>query len=233
MSDQQPLDDHKDHDKDDKDKKNKDADGEQNPGTKDDPQTPGGPTVAPAGLTGARPSPVLPPPGADKTVRIGNKDYTFDSPRVAAAIKESIQAAQSGPGVPIPQVLADNGFTVPPVGQPLGQQIEGGVTAAKAGAVIVSNNSADHAWYLGNGEAMTEQGEVKPVAQVINPVGPNDGIYQMPEPGTPVVDPTAAAAGQGALATSPPTVGTTDIPPTGGGEPGQPQADSVGQPLPH
>jgi hypothetical protein len=236
ISDQQPLDDHKDHDKDDKNNKDKDAVGEQNPGTKDDPQTSGGPTAAPAGLTGAHPSPVPPPPGADKTIRIGNKDYTVDSPRVAAAIKESMQAAQSGPGVPIPQVLADNGFTVPPVGQPLGQQIEGGVTAAKAGAVIVSNNGADHAWYLGNGEAMTEQGEVKPVAQVINPVGPNDGIYQMPEPGTPVVDPTAAAAGQGALSTSPPTVSTADIPPAGGGEPGQPQEStlsSVGQPLPH
>ncbi|MEE3755259.1 hypothetical protein [Mycobacterium intracellulare] len=243
MSDQQPLDDHKDHDKDKEDKakddKAKDKDGDpkpDDPGTKGDPQAPGAVTTVPAGLTGAKPTPVPPPPGADRTVRIGNKDYTFDSPRMAAAIRESQQAAQNGPGIPIPQALAENGYTIPPVGQPIGQQVEGGVTKAEPGAVIVSNNGADHAWYLGNGEAMNEQGQVKPVAEVINPVGPNDGIFKMPDPGTPVVDPTASPAGQGARSTSPPTVGTADIPPAGGNDPGQSQPGSApnpaGQPFP-
>ncbi len=242
MADQQPLDDHKD--KDDKDKPQDDATQKddtghkpEDPGIKDDPNTPGGPAVV-HGAPAPHPAAVPPPPGADKTVRIGNKDYTFDSPRIAAAIKESIQAAQSGPGIPITQTLADNGFTVPPVGQPLGQSVDG-ITAAKPGAVIVSNNGADMAWYLGEGQAVTEQGEVKPVDQVINPAGGNDGIYQMPEPGTPVVDVTASPLGQDGLTTSQPAVGTADIPPTPATDPAQatpaPTANpnTAAQPLPH
>lgn len=242
MADQQPLDDHKDKDKDKEDNakddkaKDKDGVGDHKQDDKGDHPAPGAVTTVPAGLTGAKPTPVPPPPGADRTVRIGNKDYIIDSPRMAATMRESQEAAKNGPGIPIPQALAENGYTIPPVGQPIGQQVEGGVTKAEPGAVIVSNNGADHAYYLGNGEAMNEQGQVKPVDEVINPVGPNDGIFKMPEPGTPVVDPTATPAGQGALSTSPPTVGTTDIPPAGGNDPGQPHTgltpNQSGQPFP-
>lgn len=238
MADQQPLDDHKD--KDDKDKPQDEAVQKDDAGHKpDDPAAKddavGGPAVVhPAPAQHAA---VPPPPGADKTVRIGNKDYNFDSPRIAAAIKESYEAAQSGPGIPITQTLTDNGFTVPPVGQPLGESVDG-VTQAKPGAVIVSNNGSDMAWYLGEGQALTEQGEIKPVDQVINPVGGNDGIYNVPEPGTPVVDPTASPVGQGAVTTSPTPVGTADIPPATTTDPAQAQQASaadpnaVAQPLP-
>lgn len=232
MADQQPLDDHKDTDEKGKDAEDR-VDNNDDRNNPDDPKNDTGAAPIVPGTPGAHPAAATPPPGADKTVRIGNKDYVFDSPRIAAAIKESLEAAQSGPGIPITQALADNGYTIPPVGQPLGQSVDS-ISAAKPGAIIVSNNGADMAYYLGNGEAINEQGEIKPVDQVINPVGPNDGIIQMPEPGTPVVDPTASPVGQGAVSTSPPTVGTSDIPPVT--ESGQPQPQStpnaVSQPFP-
>lgn len=233
MADQQPLDDHKDpEDKDPKDKTDDGGDDHKgdNP---DDPQNHTDTLAAVPGTPGAPPAAATPPPGADRTVRIGNKDYVFDSARMAAAIRQSVEAAQSGPGIPITQSLADNGFTIPPVGQPIGQSVDS-ITKADPGAVIVSNNGADMAYYLGNGEAVNEQGETKPVDEVINPVGPNDGIFQMPEPGTPVVDPTASPVGQGALSSSPPSVGTADIPPvTESGEPqGQTTPNTVSQPFP-
>lgn len=231
MADQQPLDDERKdaEDKDKNDDRGQDAKGHD----PDEPKNGNDTLSAVPGTPGTPPAAATPPPGADRTVRIGNKDYVFDSARMAAAIRQSMEAAQSGPGIPITQALADNGYTIPPIGQPIGQSVDS-ITAAEPGAVIVSNNGADMAYYLGNGEAVNEQGETKPVDEVINPVGPNDGIFQMPEPGTPVVDPTASPVGQGALSSSPPSVGTSDIPPvTESAEPqGQTAPNAVSQPFP-
>lgn len=175
-----------------------------------------------------------PPPGADKTVRIGNKDYAFDSPRITSAVKETLQAAHTGPGIPIPQALADAGFTIPPAGQDLGSQVDD-INAAKPGDVIVSDGNKN-AWYLGNGEAMNEQGEVKPVNEVMNFSEPNTGIFHIPDPGTPIVDPTATPVAAGATSSSPPTVNAADVPPAtpaNGANPGvQSHGLPAGQPVP-
>ena len=189
-----------------------------------------GPTAA--GPPAGGPAAVTPPPGADRTVRIGNKDYMFNSPRIAASIRDTVEAAAAGPGVPIPQVLADNGFTVPPVGQPIGDRVDS-LNVAEPGQIIVSDNGANMAWYMGNAEALTEQGEIKPVSEVMSLVGANDGIFSIPEPGTPVIDPTATPIEPGSTSTSPPVVTTSDIPPAPTDQPQPGPAQSPGnQPFP-
>jgi hypothetical protein len=60
----------------------------------------------------------------------------------------------------------------------------GDINQAKPGNVIVSDGNRN-AWYLGECQALTEQGEVKPVAEVMNFTGPNQGIFAIPEPGDP------------------------------------------------
>lgn len=233
MAKELPLDDHKDDDKDkdkdhlkDDDKDKKDPIVEKKEG-KDGHQPEGNPVLTgPAG----GPPPPPPPPGADRTVRIGTKDYTFDSPRITAAIKATLEAAQNGPGIPIPQALAENGVTIPPVGHDIGQSVDS-ILVAKPGDVIVSDGNRN-AWYLGNGEALTEQGEIKPVNEVMNFVGPNQGIFHIPEPGTPVVDPTAAPAGTAAVSTSPPVVNTTDVPAANLNPSGQAATQPNAQPVP-
>ncbi|MBU8820483.1 hypothetical protein KL864_31915 [Mycolicibacterium goodii] len=154
MGEQQPLDDHKDPENNEKEEGTDDNNSDHTD-QEDRPNNTEPVAAATPGTPGAGPAAPAPPPGADRTVRIGNKDYVFDSPRIAAAIRQSYEAAQAGPGIPIPQTLADNGYTIPPVGQPIGQSVNS-ITDADPGAVIVSNNGAEHAYYLGNGEALTE-----------------------------------------------------------------------------
>jgi hypothetical protein len=187
-------------------------------------------------------------PTDSNTSTIGGKDRTFDSPKLAA-MAQSLADANTGEGPrvgkTVEQAASEAGLTVPPPGQDIGAPVNG-ISDLKPGDVIMSE--PDNAVYLGDGDVVTEQGEIKPLSDVTAGMADTDrgGMFRLADDGSPAPNPVisvdnvtgeagGAVPGVDAPAADKPVIGTdapeyADSEAGTGGTPGV-DATEAGQPI--
>lgn len=173
-------------------------------------------------------------PGDDTAARTvdvgGGRQVTFPTTALADAARSMVEAAEAGNPKSLYLAASENGFSLPPMGQDVGQQVPPALL--QAGDVVVNKDGMGI--FIGNGDVLWESGEVKPLADVATFDGQNQGLFRLEEsapaadglngPAQPVGDGSAApvASGEPVTATEQAAVSTPGQVTDQAGTPGVP-----------
>ncbi|PBA08470.1 hypothetical protein CKJ70_26200 [Mycobacterium avium] len=180
-----------------------------------------GPTAVKATPAGhGEPGPQGAPPvnPASNATEIGGRKWTFDSPKLAQ-LAHGLTGTDGAAHKSIYQAASEAGFTMPPPGQDIGQNVP--VNQLKPGDVVMGANNHNGV-FLGvvdnQAMAITEAGKVVPLSDIAQFDGPHQGFFRLADdgappaavpPGQPVAD-TPVPAPPAPPATPPPTTAATD-----------------------
>ena len=144
-------------------------------------------TAAPAAAVNPNPN----SPEARTVSLPDGRQIEFADARTADMVRNLVAADPSAPTT-IDQAADAAGFTVPPMGQDIGQMVP--PSAAMPGDVVVGEGG--RGVYIGNGEVMMEDQSIKPLSEVSVFSGEHQGLFRLenPEGTMPADDPNAAPA---------------------------------------
>lgn len=187
-------------------------------------------SVAPAAAVNTDPN----SPEARTVTLPDGRQVEFPDAKTAEMVRALVAADPSAP-TSIYTAADQAGFPVPPMGQPIGDMVP--PSSIRPGDLVMG--AAGSGVFIGNGEVLMENQEVKPLADVSQFTEPNQGVYRLDNPDAPAGDPsTAAAQPVSADGTAAPVTGDTS--PVGGGSqpdgmstttgtPGQPDTVPAGE----
>lgn len=113
-----------------------------------------------------------------RTVDVGNgRMVTFPSAMMAQAAADL--ALPGNENKTLYMALAESGYDVPPLGQDIGEIVPPALL--REGDVVV-NGDNQMGVFLGNGDVLMEGGEIKPLSEVANFGGENQGLFRLEEP---------------------------------------------------
>lgn len=120
-------------------------------------------------------------PGDDTAARTvdvgGGRQVTFPTTALADAARSMVEAAEAGNPKSLYLAASENGFSLPPMGQDVGQQVPPALL--QAGDVVVNKDGMGI--FIGNGDVLWESGEIKPLADVATFDGQNQGLFRLEE----------------------------------------------------
>lgn len=207
------------------------AEGEDTPAEGEEAPVTAEASVAPAAAVNTDPN----SPEARTVTLPDGRQVEFPDAKTAEMVRALVAADPSAP-TSIYTAADSAGFPVPPMGQPIGDMVP--PSSIRPGDLVMG--AAGNGVFIGNGEVLMENQEVKPLADVTQFTEPNQGVYRLDNPDAPAgTDPsTAAAQPVSADGTEAPVTGDTS--PVGGGSqpdgmstttgtPGQPDTVPAGE----
>lgn len=208
-----------------------DGSGEDAPAEGEDAPVTAEASVAPAAAVNTDPN----SPEARTVTLPDGRQIEFSDSKTAEMVRALVAADPSAP-TSIYTAADQAGFPVPPMGQPIGDMVP--PSSIRPGDLVMG--AAGNGVFIGNGEVLMENQEVKPLAEVTQFTEPNQGVYRLDNPDAPAgTDPSMAAAQPvSADGTAAPVTGDTS-PVSGGsqpdgmstttGTPGQPDTVPAGE----